>query len=125
SMALWMIVATAPIQAVVGDLHGLNTLEHQPAKVMAMEGHFRSYPNGAPLILLGWPDQAAGVVHYAIEIPGLSSLILKHSSTAPLAGLDSIPREDWPSVPVVFWSFRIMIGLAFLMIGLGLWGLVA
>ena len=55
----------APIQIFAGDQHGLNTLEHQPAKVMAMEGHFTSHPDGAPLILFGWPDQAAGKMKYA------------------------------------------------------------
>jgi cytochrome d ubiquinol oxidase subunit I len=95
-------------------------LEHQPVKVMAMEGHFPSHPNGAPLILFGLPDQKSATVKYAIEVPKLSSLILKHSLDAPLAGLDTVPRENWPPVPIVFWSFRIMVGLGFLMMGLGL-----
>ena len=69
SMAMWMAALVAPIQIFAGDQHGLNTLEHQPAKVMAMEGHFESHPDGAPLILFGLPDQAAGKVKYAIEIP--------------------------------------------------------
>ena len=120
SMAMWMATLVAPIQILAGDQHGLNTLEHQPAKVMAMEGHYQSHPDGAPLILFGLPDQAAGKVKYAIEIPKLSSLILKHSLDAPLAGLDTVPRENWPPVPITFWSFRIMVGLGFLMMGLGL-----
>jgi cytochrome d ubiquinol oxidase subunit I len=120
SMAMWMAALVAPIQILAGDQHGLNTLEHQPAKVMAMEGHYQSHPNGAPLILFGLPDQNAGKVKYAIEVPKLSSLILKHSLDAPLAGLDTVPRENWPPVPIVFWSFRIMVGLGFLMMGLGL-----
>ena len=110
SMAMWMATLVAPIQILAGDQHGLNTLEHQPAKVMAMEGHYQSHPNGAPLILFGLPDQAAGKVKYAIEIPKLGSLILKHSLDAPLAGLDTVPRENWPPVPITFWSFRIMVG---------------
>src|SRR3954465_13941135 len=117
--ALWMAAITAPIQIFIGDMHGLNTLEHQPAKVMAMEGHFESHPHGAPLILFGLPDQQAGVVRNAFSIPNASSLILKHSLNAPLAGLDSVPRENWPPVPIVFWSFRVMVGLGFLMLGLG------
>ncbi len=125
SMAMWMLVIVAPLQILAGDMHGLNTLEHQPAKVMAMEGHFESHPDGAPLILFGLPDQAAGVVRYAIEIPKLSSLILKHDLNAPLAGLDTIPRENWPPVPVVFWSFRVMIGLGFAMLALGVWSAAA
>ena len=124
SMAMWMAAIVAPIQLVVGDLHGLNTLEHQPAKVMAMEGHYQSHPDGAPLILFGLPDQEAATVRYSIEIPKASSLILKHSLDAPLAGLDTVERADWPYVPVVFWSFRIMVGLGTLMILLGATSLV-
>jgi cytochrome d ubiquinol oxidase subunit I len=120
SMAMWMATLVAPVQILAGDQHGLNTLEHQPAKVMAMEGHFTSHPDGAPLVLFGLPNQAAGKVDYAIEIPRLSSLILKHSLDAPLAGLDTVPRENWPPVPIIFWTFRIMVGMGFLMLGLGL-----
>ncbi|MDP4005987.1 cytochrome ubiquinol oxidase subunit I [Methylobacterium sp. NEAU K] len=119
SMAMWMAALVAPVQILAGDAHGLNTLEHQPAKVMAMEGHYRSHPDGAPLVLFGLPDQEAGTVRYAVEIPKLSSLVLKHSLDAPLAGLDSLPRTDWPPVPIVFWSFRIMVGLGMLMVLLG------
>jgi cytochrome bd ubiquinol oxidase subunit I len=125
SMAMWMATLVAPIQILAGDQHGLNTQEHQPAKVMAMEGHFQSYPNGAPLVLFGWPDQAAGKVTYSIEVPKLSSLVLKHSLDAPLAGLDTVPRENWPPVASVFWTFRIMVGIGFLMLGLGLFSLFA
>jgi cytochrome bd ubiquinol oxidase subunit I len=120
SMAMWMLALVAPVQIFVGDLHGLNTLEHQPAKVMAMEGHFQSHPHGAPLIIFGLPDDAAETVRYAIEIPRLSSLILKHDLDAPLAGLDTIAPENRPPVGIVFWSFRIMVGLGMLMFGLGL-----
>jgi cytochrome d ubiquinol oxidase subunit I len=120
SMAMWMAALVAPIQILAGDQHGLNTLEHQPAKVMAMEGHFQSHPDGAPLILFGLPDQNAAVVKYAIEVPKLSSLILKHSLDAPLSGLDTVPRENWPPVAIVFWSFRIMVGLGFSIAALGL-----
>jgi cytochrome bd ubiquinol oxidase subunit I len=120
SMAMWMATIVAPIQIIAGDQHGLNTLEHQPTKIMAMEGHFDSHPNGAPLILFGLPDMETGKTKYAIEIPKLGSLILKHSLDAPLAGLDTVPRENWPPVPITFWSFRIMVGLGFLMMGLGL-----
>src|SRR5690349_16951279 len=120
SMAMWMATIVAPIQILAGDQHGLNTLEHQPVKIMAMEGHFESHKDGAPLILLGLPDQAAAKVKYAIEIPKLGSLILKHSLDAPMAGLDTVPRENWPPVPITFWSFRIMVGLGFLIMGLGL-----
>jgi cytochrome bd ubiquinol oxidase subunit I len=125
SMAMWMAALVAPIQILAGDQHGINTLEHQPAKVMAMEGHYQSHKDGAPLVLFGLPDQAAGRVDYAIEIPKLSSLILKHSLDAPLAGLDTVPRENWPPVPITFWSFRIMVALGFLIFALGLFSLWA
>ncbi len=125
SMAMWMAALVAPIQILAGDQHGLNTLEHQPTKIMAMEGHFESHPDGAPLILFGLPDQDAGKVKYAVEIPHLGSLILKHSLEAPLNGLDTVPRENWPPVPVTFWAFRIMVGLGFLIFGLGLFSLLA
>ncbi len=125
SMAMWMATLVAPIQILAGDQHGLNTQEHQPAKVMAMEGHYQSYPDGAPLVLFGLPDQAAGKVKYSIEVPKLSSLVLKHSLNAPLAGLDTVPRENWPPVPVIFWTFRVMVGIGFLILGLGLFSLWA
>jgi len=125
SMAMWMAALVAPIQILAGDAHGLNTLEHQPAKVMAMEGHFQSHPDGAPLILFGIPDSANQRVDYAVEIPKASSLILKHDPNAPLAGLDTIPRADQPPVGIVFWAFRIMVGIGFAMAGLGLWSLFA
>jgi cytochrome bd ubiquinol oxidase subunit I len=125
SMAMWMAALVTPLQILAGDQHGLNTLEHQPAKVMAMEGHFESHAEGAPLILFGWPDSEARKVRYAIEIPKVSSLILKHSLDAPLAGLDTVAPDERPPVEIVFWSFRIMVGLGFAMLGLGLWSLVA
>ncbi len=125
SMAMWMAALVAPVQLFAGDAHGLNTLEHQPAKVMAMEGHFQSHPDGAPLILFGIPDSEAETVRYAVEVPKLSSLILKHDPDAPLAGLDTIAKEDRPPVGIVFWSFRIMVGIGFAMLGLGLWSLIA
>ncbi len=123
SMAMWMVIVVAPLQIVVGDFHGLNTLEYQPVKVMAMEGHYDSHPEGGPLILFGIPNPEEKRIDYAIQIPKLSSLILKHDLDAPLAGLDTIPDEDEPPVAVIFWSFRIMISLGFAMLGLGVWSL--
>ena len=125
SMAMWMAALVAPVQILVGDLHGLNTLEHQPAKIMAMEGHFKSSPAGASQILFGFPDDEAGTVRAAIEIPKLSSLILKHDLNAPMAGLETIPKQNRPPSEILFWSFRIMVGLGFLMLALGLWSLLA
>ncbi|HKL70435.1 cytochrome ubiquinol oxidase subunit I [Salibaculum sp.] len=123
SMALWMVVIVAPLQIVAGDIHGLNTLEHQPAKVMAMEGHYESHPDGAPLILFGIPDPENKEIDYALEIPKLSSFILKHHWDAPMAGLDTIPDDEEPPVGIVFWSFRVMVALGFAMLGLGAWSL--
>ena len=125
SMAMWMAAIVAPLQIVLGDMHGLNTLQHQPVKVMAMEGHYQSHPEGAPLILFGIPNSAENRVDYAIEIPKLSSLILKHDLNAPLAGLDTVPVADRPPVGIVFWAFRIMVGLGFLMAALGAVSLLA
>ncbi|WP_374649575.1 cytochrome ubiquinol oxidase subunit I [Rhizorhabdus sp.] len=125
SMAMWMAAIVAPIQIFAGDMHGLNTLEHQPVKVMAMEGHYQSHPEGAPLILFGIPDSAERRVDYAISIPKASSLILKHDANAPLRGLDMVPEADQPPVGIVFWAFRIMVGLGFAMVGLGMWSLLA
>ncbi|MBP8937395.1 MAG: cytochrome ubiquinol oxidase subunit I [Rhizobium sp.] len=125
SMAMWMAALLTPIQIFVGDAHGLNTLEHQPAKVLAMEGHYEPSPNGASLILFGLPSNETAEVHYKLEVPQLGSLILKHDPNAPLPGLSDFPRDQWPPVPIVFWSFRIMVGLGFAMLGLGLWSLLA
>ncbi|MXO96582.1 cytochrome ubiquinol oxidase subunit I [Erythrobacter aquimaris] len=125
SMAMWMAAIVTPLQIFAGDMHGLNTLEHQPQKVMAMEGHFDSHPDGAPLILFGIPDSEAKTVRYAIQIPKLSSLILKHDLDAPMAGLDTIPDNEEPPVGVVFWSFRVMVGIGFAMLGIGMWSLFA
>ncbi len=125
SMAMWMAALVAPLQIVLGDLHGLNTLKHQPVKVMAMEGHYQSYPEGAPLILFGIPNSAEKRMDYAIEIPKLSSLILKHGWNEPLAGLDTIRESEQPPVGIVFWSFRVMVGLGFAMLLVGLWSLWA
>lgn len=125
SMAMWMAAIVTPLQIFAGDMHGLNTLEHQPAKVMAMEGHYQSHPEGAPLILFGIPDSDAKTVRYAIQIPKASSLILKHDLNAPLDGLDTIPEDEQPPVGMVFWSFRIMVGIGFAMLGIGLMSLYA
>jgi cytochrome d ubiquinol oxidase subunit I len=125
SMAMWMAALVAPLQILAGDTQGLNTLEYQPIKVLAMEGDFDRSPHGAPLVLFGLPSNGDGEVHDRLEIPKLGSLILRHRLDAPLPGLKDYPRERWPPVPVVFWSFRIMVGLGFAILGLGLWSLLA
>ncbi|WP_108502661.1 cytochrome ubiquinol oxidase subunit I [Paracoccus indicus] len=125
SMAMWMAAIVAPAQIFLGDAHGLNTLEHQPAKVMAMEGHYESHPEGAPLYLFGIPNDETQTLDYAVGIPKLSSLILKHHLDAPMDGLDTIPDNEQPPVGIVFWSFRIMVALGFAMLGIGGWSLWA
>jgi cytochrome bd ubiquinol oxidase subunit I len=122
SMAMWMLALVAPIQVLVGDQHGLNTLEHQPAKIAAMEGHFETRA-GAPLILFGWPDMEAEKTLYEVAIPELGSLILTHDWNGVVQGLKDWPKEDRPNATIVFWSFRIMVGLGFLMLAVGLWSL--
>ena len=129
SMAMWMAAIVAPVQIFAGDNHGINTLQHQPAKIAAMEGHYNSFPGGpgggAPLILFGIPDDKAQVMRHKIEIPEMGSLILKHDGNAPLAGLDSFPASDRAPVAIIFWSFRIMVAIGFAMLGMGLWSLWA
>ena len=123
SMALWMVLVVAPLQVVAGDLHGLNTLEHQPAKVAAMEGHWETEQQGAPLILFGLPDDAGEETRFRIEIPYLGSMILTHAWDGSVQGLKAWPKDERPPAEIVFWSFRVMVGLGFLMVGLGFWGL--
>lgn len=122
SMSLWMALIVAPLQVIAGDLHGLNTLEHQPAKVAAMEGHFDTQA-GQPLILFGLPDMDAEETKYAIEIPRLGSLILTHDWNGTVKGLKDWPRNERPPAAIVFWSFRIMVGLGLAMVVVGVWGL--
>jgi len=122
SMAMWMAAIVAPLQIVAGDLHGLNTLEHQPAKVAAMEGHFETRA-GAPLILFGWPDMEQERTRYAIEVPKLGSLILTHDWNGTVRGLKEWPREDRPNATIIFWSFRVMVGAGLAMLAVGVWSL--
>ena len=122
SMAMWMALIVTPIQIVAGDMHGVNTLEHQPAKIAAIEGHFASYPEGrATLILFGLPDNAAGETRYKVEVPLLGSLILTHSLDTPIQGLDAFPADERPKSAMIFWTFRIMVALGFAMLGIGVW----
>jgi cytochrome d ubiquinol oxidase subunit I len=123
SMAMWMVLVVAPIQIAVGDAHGLNTLKYQPAKIAALEGHWSNEPGqGAPLILFGWPDMRAQTTRYALEIPRLGSLLLTHSLDGQFPGLSEFPPQDRPNATIVFWTFRVMVGLAFLILALGVWG---
>ncbi|MBE1205331.1 cytochrome ubiquinol oxidase subunit I [Aminobacter carboxidus] len=124
SMAMWMVLFAAPVQVLIGDLHGLNTLKHQPAKIAALEGHWENKPGEAvPLTLFGWPDMEQEKTLYAIKVPHLGNLILTHSWDGQFPGLKEYAREDRPNSTVVFWSFRVMVGLGMLMLLLGAWGL--
>jgi cytochrome d ubiquinol oxidase subunit I len=121
SMAMWMAVVVAPLQVLAGDQHGLNTLEHQPAKVAALEGDWESQP-GQPLILFGMPNMDAERTDWAVEIPHLGALVLTHTWNGSIKGLKDFPPQDRPYSPVVFWAFRIMVGLGLLMAAVGVWG---
>ncbi|WP_444436079.1 cytochrome ubiquinol oxidase subunit I [Pseudomonas sp. A6] len=117
SMAMWMVLGVAPLQVLVGDAHGLNTLEHQPAKIAAIEGHWENKPGEpTPLILFGIPDMQAERTRYSLEVPYLGSLILTHSLDKQIPALKSFAPQDRPNSTVVFWSFRLMAGLGMLMI---------
>jgi cytochrome d ubiquinol oxidase subunit I len=120
SMAMWMATLVAPLQIVAGDLHGLNTAEHQPMKIAAMEAHFQTRRR-QPLILLGIPDTETATVRYSLEIPKGGSILLGHAADAEILGLDRLATADWPHVPTMFYSFRIMVGLGLIMAGIGLW----
>jgi len=122
-MAMIMAIFVAPMQLMFGDLHGLNTLKHQPAKVAAMEGLWETR-SGAPMVLFGWPDQEDAVTKYAVEIPKVSSLILTHSFNGEVKGLKDWPADERPPVALVFWAFRIMVGLGVLMIVTGVIAIV-
>ena len=114
TMAVFFAAIFAPLQIIIGDLHGLNTLKHQPAKVAAMEGIWET-EKGAALRLFGWPDQEEEVTKYAIEIPKLASIILTHDPEGEIKGLKEWAKEDRPPVAIVFWSFRVMVAIGTLM----------
>lgn len=120
-MTVVLLAFIAPLQLFVGDAHGLNTLEHQPAKVAAMEGAWET-ESGLPLLLFAIPDQDAQANKFEIGIPKLASLILTHDPNGTVKGLKDFPRAEQPPVAPVFWSFRVMVGLGMLMIVAGLWG---
>lgn len=111
---VWMAAVLIPIQIVVGDLHGVNSFEHQPAKVAAVEGVWVTQRH-ADSVLFAWPDEKTQTNRYAVSIPGLASLYLGHSWDAEVRGLNEFPNAH-PPVALVFWAFRIMVGIAFLML---------
>jgi cytochrome d ubiquinol oxidase subunit I len=108
-----------PLQILAGDLHGLNTLEHQPAKVAAMEGIWETQ-KGAGFTIIGIPDQEARETRYALKIPNAASLILTHELDGEVKGLNDF--EKHPPVAPVFWSFRVMTGVGTLMLLVSWWG---
>jgi cytochrome d ubiquinol oxidase subunit I len=108
-----------PLQIVAGDLHGLNTLEHQPAKIAAIEGIWHT-EKGAALTLFGWPNEKESRTDYAVQVPKLGSLILAHDIEAEIKGLDQFPNAHPPVAPV-FWSFRVMVGMGVLMLLVSWW----
>jgi len=111
---LWVAAALIPIQIFAGDLHGLNTLEHQPAKVAAMEGLWET-TEGAPLVLFGIPDKELRENRFAIEIPKMASLILTHELDGEVKGIDAFEGKH-PPVAMIFWSFRIMVATGIMML---------
>ncbi len=118
SMALWMAAIVAPLQIMMGDAHGLNTMEHQPAKLAAMEGDWET-KSGQSLVLFGIPDSATETNHYEIAIPLLGSLVLTHHFDGEVKGLKDFAPADRPPVAIVFFAFRIMVGLGVAMALLG------
>jgi cytochrome bd ubiquinol oxidase subunit I len=114
-----VLALAAPLQLALGDLHGLNTLAHQPMKIAAMEAYWEDQ-KGAPLHLFAWPDQSQARNRFEISIPQAGSLILKHERDAEVAGLERVPPQDRPHVALVFFSFRVMVGIGLWMIALAL-----
>lgn len=117
--AVTVAAIAIPLQILAGDMHGLNTLEHQPAKIAAIEGIWKT-EKGAALTLFGLPNEKEGRTDYAIQVPGLASLILAHEWGAELKGLDQFVGEHPPVAPV-FWSFRVMVGMGMLMLAVAWW----
>ncbi|MGO2264040.1 cytochrome ubiquinol oxidase subunit I [Halomonas sp.] len=122
SMCLWLLLFLTPLQAFIGDSHGLNTLKYQPTKVAAMEGNWET-STSVPLLLFALPDQEAQRNLYEIGIPNVASLILTHSLHGEVPGLTAVPPEDQPPVAIVFWAFRVMVGIALIMIAVSFVGL--
>ena len=120
-MAIGLTAILAPLQLVIGDQHGLNTLKYQPIKVAAMEAHWDGSKPG-DFEIFAWPDEKAETNRFAISIPKGASLVLTHKMNGLFPGLTSVPPSERPPVKIVFFSFRIMLGLGFFMIGAALFG---
>jgi cytochrome bd ubiquinol oxidase subunit I len=122
-MALGLLIILVPLQIFLGDQHGLNTLEYQPAKLAAIEGLYET-AKPAPLMLFGIPDDRAAVMRYPIEIPNLGSLILTHSWDGAVKGLKEWPVDERPPVALPFFAFRTMVGIGIIMLFVTIVGLV-
>jgi cytochrome d ubiquinol oxidase subunit I len=120
-MGLGMVAILAPLQLLLGDMHGLNTLEHQPAKVAAIEAHWTD-EGPADLVLFAIPDQKGERNRAEIAVPKLGSVILTHTLDGRVPALKSFPPEDRPRVAIVFFAFRVMVGIGVLLILLGIGG---
>ncbi|SNT00891.1 cytochrome bd-I ubiquinol oxidase subunit 1 apoprotein [Noviherbaspirillum humi] len=120
-MGLGMVMLLAPIQIFVGDMHGLNTLEHQPAKIAAMEAHWDG-SKPADLVLFAWPDEKNERNLAEVAIPGLGSVILKHERGGLFPGLKQFKPQDRPPVKPVFFAFRVMVGIGMLLLTVGVVG---
>lgn len=115
SMTLWLLTVLVPLQIFLGDQHGLNTLEHQPAKLAAIEAHWNT-GRRVPLILFALPDQKNETNHAVVEVPLLGSLILAHDIDGEIKGLKDFPATDRAPVAVTFFAFRVMVGIGTLML---------
>ncbi len=122
SMALWFAALFVPVQIVVGDLHGLGVLKYQPTKLAAIEGNWTRMDN-MPLRLFALPDEVNETNRFEIAIPRIGSWVLTHAFDGVVPGLKDVPPNERPPVWPVFFSFRIMVGLGFAMLGIGLWSL--
>lgn len=120
-MGLGMVALLAPLQLLVGDMHGLNTLKHQPVKVAAIEAHWDG-SKPAPFVIFAWPDARAERNVAEISIPNAGSLVLTHDINGLFPGLRDFPPENRPPVAPVFFSFRLMLGIGLLLIAIGLTG---
>ena len=118
-VGLFIAAVAAPTQIFIGDLHGLNTLEHQPAKIAAIEAVWETHA-GAPLTLFGMPDEDSRSTHFAVEIPNLASLVLTHNLNGEIKGLNEFPQH--PPVKPLFFGFRIMVGMGVLMLACAWFG---
>jgi cytochrome d ubiquinol oxidase subunit I len=120
-MAVGMLAIVAPLQLWVGDISGKQMLESQPSKLAAIEAFWETRAE-QPFHIAAWPDRATESNRWEISIPKIGSWIVAGETTAEVPGLKSLAPEDRPPVAIVFWAFRIMVGLGIAMIGLGLWG---